>query len=64
MCDLFLFLLTPVPPPILQVALLEGQIAKTLGENLVSVREYVMRREVLEQVHIYRYVDIDRYIDR
>lgn len=31
------------------VALLEGQIAKTLGENLVSVREYVVQPCVIRQ---------------
>lgn len=29
------------------VGLLEGQIAKTLAENLVSVREHVMRPDII-----------------
>jgi hypothetical protein len=31
------------------VALLEGQIAKTLGENLMSVREYVVQPRVIRE---------------
>ena len=34
------------------VALLEGQIAKTLGENLISVREYVVRPQVIRKYSI------------